>query len=183
MAPATALALLPQGVPCDAPRHVYVWLHMYVMLHRTCTCGCLWCSQHGHSRGGHGAWGLATRIPDRVLGVASLCGWYSREEYGDANNVWVHETSLMHADKALLGLLGASIGENDNALHSSTLRGLPAFVRVGSRDEAVPPWFGRRMARVLSEHGARLETDEQPQVVCLDRASGALRSPHCEPSL
>ena len=44
---------------------------------------------HGHSRGGHGAWALATRIPDRVLGVASACGWYSREEYGDANNFWV----------------------------------------------------------------------------------------------
>ena len=45
---------------------------------------------HGHSRGGHGALGIATRIPDRVLGVASACGWYSREEYGDANNIWVH---------------------------------------------------------------------------------------------
>lgn len=44
---------------------------------------------HGHSRGGHGAWALATRVPDRVLGVASACGWYSREEYGDANNLWV----------------------------------------------------------------------------------------------
>ena len=24
------------------------------------------------------------------------------QEYGDANNLWVHETSLMHLDKALL---------------------------------------------------------------------------------
>lgn len=40
---------------------------------------------HGHSRGGHGAWALATR---RGLPVASACGWYSREEYGDANNLW-----------------------------------------------------------------------------------------------
>lgn len=40
---------------------------------------------HGHSRGGHGAWALATR---RSLPVASACGWYSREEYGDANNLW-----------------------------------------------------------------------------------------------
>ncbi|CAJ1430291.1 unnamed protein product [Effrenium voratum] len=35
---------------------------------------------HGHSRGAHGAWGLATAAPDRVLGVAASCGWYSREE-------------------------------------------------------------------------------------------------------
>ena len=49
---------------------------------------------HGHSRGGHGAWALATRIPDRVLGVASACGWYSREEYGDANNLWVPWTKI-----------------------------------------------------------------------------------------
>jgi len=50
---------------------------------------------HGHSRGGHGAWALATRIPDRVLGVASACGWYSREEYGDANNLWVPWTKIL----------------------------------------------------------------------------------------
>ena len=114
---------------------------------------------HGHSRGGHGAWALATRLADRVLGVASACGWYSREECaplpappptplaarharlalaadGDANNLWVHETSLMHADKALVGLLHAAVAENDNALHASTLRGLPALVRVGTQDQA-----------------------------------------------
>ena len=95
---------------------------------------------HGHSRGGHGAWGLATRIPDRVQGVASLNGWYSREEYGDANNVWIHETSLMYLDKALLGILHASIAENDNNLYASNLGGLLAHVRTSSQDTTVPPW-------------------------------------------
>eukprot|EP00927_Polykrikos_kofoidii_P049711 TRINITY_DN43727_c0_g1_i1.p1 TRINITY_DN43727_c0_g1~~TRINITY_DN43727_c0_g1_i1.p1 ORF type:complete len:986 (-),score=93.86 TRINITY_DN43727_c0_g1_i1:212-3052(-) len=115
---------------------------------------------HGHSRGGHGAWGLATRIPDRVLGVASACGWYSREEYGDANNLWIHETSLMHLDKVLLGLLHASIAENENSLHASNLRGMQAMVRVGSKDAAVSPWFGRRMARHLHEEGANVTFEE-----------------------
>ena len=87
--------------------------------------------------------------PLRVLGVASACGWYSREEYGDANNIWIHEESLMHADKHLIGLLHASIAENENSLHASTLAGMPALVRVATNDQAVPPWFGRRMARVL----------------------------------
>jgi len=118
---------------------------------------------HGHSRGGHGAWGLATRHPDRVLGVASACGWYSREEYGDANNLWVHETSLMHLDKVLLGLLHASIAENENSLHASNLKGSRALVRVASRDQAVPPWFGRRMARHLREEGVNVTFEEFDQ--------------------
>jgi hypothetical protein len=29
-----------------------------------------------------------------VLGVASACDWYSREEYGDANNLWVPWTKI-----------------------------------------------------------------------------------------
>jgi pimeloyl-ACP methyl ester carboxylesterase len=180
---------------------------------------------HGHSRGGHGAWALATRMPDRVLGVASACGWYSREECarraarcaaaaaghrppptaaavrccppaacrppptaatcrrwlspcaswqrdgasvhvcdlcvacmchpcpcpcadGDANNVWVHETSLLHADKLLLGVLHASIAENDNALHAPTLRAVPALVRVATQDQAVQPCIDA-LARTL----------------------------------
>jgi len=118
---------------------------------------------HGHSRGGHGALGLATRIPDRVLGVASACGWYSREEYGDANNLWVHETSLMHMDKMLLGLLHASIAENENSIHASNLRGMRVLVRTGTRDKAVPPWFSRRMARHLHEEGANVTFQEFDQ--------------------
>ncbi|CAE6940592.1 unnamed protein product, partial [Symbiodinium sp. KB8] len=118
---------------------------------------------HGHSRGGHGAWALATRIPDRVLGVASACGWYSREEYGDANNLWVHDPTLMHMDKLLLGIFHASVAENENSLHASNLKGLPALVRTAARDQAVPPWFGRRMARHLEEEGANVTFQEFDQ--------------------
>ncbi|CAE7837580.1 unnamed protein product [Symbiodinium sp. CCMP2592] len=118
---------------------------------------------HGHSRGGHGAWALASRIPDRVLGVASACGWYSREEYGDANNLWVHDPALMHMDKLLLGIFHASVAENENSLHASNLKGLPALVRTAARDQAVPPWFGRRMARHLEEEGANVTFQEFDQ--------------------
>lgn len=69
----------------------------------------------------------------------------------------------MHVDKTLIGVLHASVAENENSLHASTLRDMPALVRVASNDQAVPPWFGRRMARVLREHGAAIEFDEQPQ--------------------
>ena len=43
---------------------------------------------HGHSRGAHGAWGLASAAPDRVLGVAASCGWYSREEWAGFRVGW-----------------------------------------------------------------------------------------------
>ena len=69
----------------------------------------------------------------------------------------------MHADKTLIGLLHASVAENENSLHASTLAGMPALVRVATNDQAVPPWFGRRYSRVLLEHGALVEFDEQPQ--------------------
>ena len=29
----------------------------------------------GHSMGGHGAWTIATHVPDRALGVVSAAGW------------------------------------------------------------------------------------------------------------
>ncbi|CAJ1362584.1 unnamed protein product, partial [Effrenium voratum] len=118
---------------------------------------------HGHSRGAHGAWGLASAAPDRVLGVAASCGWYSREEYGDANNLWVHEVSLMHMDKMLLGVLHASVAVNENSLHASNLKAVPALVRVATRDQAVPAWFGRRMARHLREEGANVTFQEFDQ--------------------
>ena len=36
----------------------------------------------------------------------------------------------MHMDKQLLGLLHASIAMNENSLHASNLKGMPALVRA-----------------------------------------------------
>jgi S-formylglutathione hydrolase FrmB len=33
----------------------------------------------GHSMGGHGAWELASHMPDRALGVVSVAGWLRKE--------------------------------------------------------------------------------------------------------
>merc|ERR1719188_2100395 len=35
-----------------------------------------------------------------------------------------------------------------------------ALVRVASKDQSVPPWFGRRMARHLDEEGANMTLEE-----------------------
>jgi len=69
----------------------------------------------------------------------------------------------MHMDKVLLGLLHASVAENENSLHASNLQGSRALVRVGSRDESVPPWFGRRMARHMHEEGVNVTFEEFDQ--------------------
>jgi predicted peptidase len=36
----------------------------------------------GHSRGGHGAWQVATKLPDRVMALVVCAGWTERQYYG-----------------------------------------------------------------------------------------------------
>eukprot|EP00438_Fugacium_kawagutii_P027221 Skav221324 [mRNA] locus=scaffold2901:289421:297791:+ [translate_table: standard] len=120
-------------------------------------------AQRPEGRGGPGAGhagGTAAGLARQGQG-----GW--RSKLGDDGDgmgwMRVHETSLMHMDKHLLGLLHASIAMNENSLHASNLKGMPALVRVASRDKAVPPWFGRRMARHLQEEGANVTFEEFDQ--------------------
>ena len=44
--------------------------------------------------GGHGAWVLATRFPDRALGCINVAGWIKKEHYGDSNNFMVHDIQV-----------------------------------------------------------------------------------------
>ncbi|CAE8691920.1 unnamed protein product [Polarella glacialis] len=116
----------------------------------------------GHSRGGHGAWNLAERIPDRVLAVAPQSSWHSREQYSDANVIFSQDTSLLNLDPGLKAILERAIIENDSAMLAANLKGMPVLARHGGADRTVPTYHGRRMARAALEAGAALSYVELP---------------------
>ncbi|XP_041353509.1 uncharacterized secreted protein ARB_06907-like isoform X2 [Gigantopelta aegis] len=105
----------------------------------------------GHSMGGHGAWHLATHYPDRALAVVSLAGWIKKEEYGDSNLFFRHDTATSHTDPAVKAIMEASIAENDADRHVLNLQDVPVLSRIGSQDRTVHPYFVRRMYRLLQE--------------------------------
>ena len=135
----------------------------------------------GHSMGGHGAWVLATSDPDRALGVVVGAGWTSKEKYGSSNNLFEHvsvpclilgrphassdnkaaqDISSTYTEPALMSLLSSTVQESDVDRFASNLAGLPVLVRVGSADGTVPPYWSRKMARLLREVGADVRYSE-----------------------
>ena len=94
---------------------------------------------------------LATTEPDRALGVVVGAGWLSKEKYGDANQMWNHDISTTYIDPAVAALLDGTVIENDAGRHAGNLAGLPVLVRVGEVDGNVPPYWSRRMGRLLQE--------------------------------
>ncbi|XP_078593733.1 uncharacterized protein LOC144871759 [Branchiostoma floridae x Branchiostoma japonicum] len=116
----------------------------------------------GHSMGGHGAWHLATHHPDRALAVVSLAGWIKKEEYGDSNVFFRHDTSTSTADPSVKAIMEACIAENDADRHVSNLRGVPVLTRIGADDRTVHPFFVRRMYRLLQETGLNVTYSELP---------------------
>jgi dienelactone hydrolase len=109
----------------------------------------------GHSRGGHGAWLIAAHLPDRVTGVVGAAGWLKREEYGDANIAFRHDTSLSHMDPGMEAALKGTNLENDVELYAPHLTGMRVLGRVGSVDTSVPPYLTKRMIRLVNEHGGK----------------------------
>ncbi|CAH1263725.1 Hypp2754 [Branchiostoma lanceolatum] len=117
----------------------------------------------GHSMGGHGAWHLATRHPDRALAVVSLAGWIKKEEYGDSNVFFRHDISTSTADPSVKAIMEACIAENDADRHVSNLQGIPVLTRIGADDRTVHPFFVRRMYRLLQETGLNVTYSELPK--------------------
>ena len=114
----------------------------------------------GHSMGGHGAWQIATHVPDRGLGVMSAAGWIRKEYYGDSNRFFVHDIGRGHIDASLKGLLESTFQEYNADLHASNLKGLVVHARIGANDRSVPPFQVRKMVRVLREHGVATSYEE-----------------------
>lgn len=81
----------------------------------------------GHSMGGHGALVLATRAPERMVGLAPLGTWIKKEEYGDSNRFFVLDLQNEFTEPDLKAILESSIAENsvepllDNVRGSSGL--------------------------------------------------------------
>jgi dienelactone hydrolase len=114
----------------------------------------------GHSMGGHGAWTLITHGTDRAIGGVVIAGWIRKEHYGDSNRFFLHDVGHAHVDPGLKSILESTFSEYNADLVASGTRGVPIVIRVGALDRAVPPWHSRKMARILSEHGANVVYDE-----------------------
>ena len=117
----------------------------------------------GHSMGGHGSWVQFIHNPDRAIGAVSIAGWIRKEAYGDSNRFLLHDIGHSYIDPALKSIIETTFSEFTVDLHSSSLIGLPVLIRVGENDFSVPPWYSRKMSRLLIEHGSKSVTyDEMP---------------------
>ena len=109
--------------------------------------------------GGHGAYNLALHSPDAIIGIVATAGWNVKEQYADSNRFFMHDVAApAPAAKAIL----EATTEDGNALLSACNvgGGRRVYLRVGSRDAAVPPWQVRKMARVMQRCGADVTYEE-----------------------
>ncbi|OWZ69635.1 hypothetical protein AYX14_04968 [Cryptococcus neoformans] len=100
----------------------------------------------GHSNGGQGAWHLAARYPDRVIGIIAASGWLTIQHYVP----YTDYTSNRYADPALMGILLSSLAPYHNDLHSSNLSDIPILAIHGADDDNVPPRHSRAHAALVS---------------------------------
>ncbi len=112
----------------------------------------------GHSMGGHGAWSLSLRYPDRAIASAPAAGWIKFQHYVS----YFLRPGDSYIDPILKGILETSISEHNNDLYVSNMKGIPVLARVGGDDESVPPWHLRRMSRMLLEEEVDSSVSEIP---------------------
>ncbi|KAJ7184189.1 hypothetical protein C8R46DRAFT_1063195 [Mycena filopes] len=99
----------------------------------------------GHSNGGQGAWYLASRFPDRVLGVIPAAAYIKSQAY-----VSLHLSRSAHfIDPAVRTILESSLTPDDNDLFLSNLVDMPVLAIHGGNDENVPVWHSREAVSVL----------------------------------
>jgi len=88
-------------------------------------------------------------------------GWLRKEQYGDDNTLWMHDSALHAAEPALRSVLESTISENfADALVTNFAS--PALLRVGEKDRSVHPWYSRRLARLLRARKADYAYSELP---------------------
>lgn len=101
----------------------------------------------GLSMGGHGAWYLAYRHPERFAAVAPICGWVERRPREPPSAAVVPEED----------------GPPFEAL-ARRLRGVPVWAFHGEVDPVIPVEQSRRAAAALEEAGADVRYSELPGV-------------------
>ncbi|KAF8636685.1 hypothetical protein AX17_003490 [Amanita inopinata Kibby_2008] len=99
----------------------------------------------GHSNGGQGAWYLASRFPDRVLGVIPAASYIKSQAYVP----FTMSRSAHYIDPMLRFVLESALTPDDNDLHLSNVVDVPIFAIHGSDDENVPVWHTREAFSVL----------------------------------
>ncbi|ORX36656.1 hypothetical protein BD324DRAFT_626687 [Kockovaella imperatae] len=100
----------------------------------------------GHSNGGQGAWHLAARYPDRIIGVIAAAGYTKIQDYVP----YTESFSNHYADPALMGILNSSLTPYNNDLHHSNLVYTPKLALHGSADGNVPPRHSRLQASIIA---------------------------------
>ncbi|KAG6832731.1 hypothetical protein H0H92_012303 [Tricholoma furcatifolium] len=105
----------------------------------------------GHSNGGQGAWYLASRYPDRVVGVIAAAAYLKSQAYVP----WTMSRSAHYTDPALRAILDSSLTPDDNDLHLSNLVDVPILAIHGGNDSNVPPWHSREYISILKTLGAK----------------------------
>jgi acetyl esterase/lipase len=104
-----------------------------------------------------------TKLTSRCgAGVVVGAGWTSKESYGSANALFGHDISSTNTEPALMGLLRSTVHESDVDRFASNLAGLPVLVRVGELDGTVPPYWSRKMSRLLKDVGVDVKYSELP---------------------
>ncbi|KAJ6500423.1 hypothetical protein C8R45DRAFT_67979 [Mycena sanguinolenta] len=99
----------------------------------------------GHSNGGQGAWYLASRFPDRVLGVVPAAAYIKSQSYVPL----LMSRSAHFIDPAVRAILESSLTPDDNDLFLSNLVDMPILAVHGGNDDNVPVWHSREAVSVL----------------------------------
>ncbi|KAF7322675.1 hypothetical protein HMN09_00046300 [Mycena chlorophos] len=99
----------------------------------------------GHSNGGQGAWYLASRFPDRVLGVLPAAAYIKSQAYVALSM----SRSAHFIDPAVRAILETSLTPDDDDLFLSNLVDTPLLAIHGGADENVPVWHSREAVGVL----------------------------------
>ncbi|KAK5583864.1 hypothetical protein RB653_005468 [Dictyostelium firmibasis] len=102
----------------------------------------------GHSMGGHGSEHFATAIsPDRVISLSIAAGWIDMKLYSPnflrVGYSWSHPM--------IRYILDSVVSQNDADFHSPHLINIPIIIRMGSDDDNVPPFHGRRLLRLYDQ--------------------------------
>ena len=70
---------------------------------------------------------------------------------GDSNNFFLHDVAGATTEPALRQIMHSSFAEHDVDYGVGNLKGLEVLARAGSNDGTVPPWYVRRMVRMLQQ--------------------------------
>ena len=99
--------------------------------------------------GGHGAALLAAVLGD-ARGLSATAGWLRKEAYGDSNARYVHDAAAHAIEPALRAVLDATLAGSEVDTLATNLCRAPALLRAGDRDQAVPPFYMRRLHRLIA---------------------------------